>query len=240
MPCWANCCGLGPESRLTAIHAKLVTVRTRILGPLACLCLLAGVWPAQASNDPGFEQQWGLSQVGAPAAWPRSTGSGIRIGVVDTGIDLNHEDLKGKVVDSVRCRDTGGSAGQCSGSAQDDHGHGTHVAGIATAFKDNGSGVASVAPDAQLLVAKVLYKNTNPDDGGASGRVSDINAGIRWVVDHGAKVVNLSLGSDLTIVTGLFGDDSLDELSIHFWSASLGARASCPHLECARSTALWI
>jgi subtilisin family serine protease len=191
----------------------MVVVRVR--GPLllAGLCLLVGILPARASNDPGFAQQWGVAQVGAPAAWAHSIGTGVRIGVVDTGIDLNQEDLKTKVVASTRCDNTDGAAGQCSGSAQDDHGHGTHVAGIAAAYKDNGTGVAGIAPDAQLVIAKVLYK----DGSSASGSIDDINAGIKWVVDNGARVVNLSLGSDLSLISGLFGDNSLSEGVEYAW-----------------------
>ncbi|MDQ1373821.1 MAG: hypothetical protein QOJ09_1159, partial [Actinomycetota bacterium] len=183
--------------------------------PLLALVVLAG--PAGASCDPGYDRQWGLGQVGAPMAWSRSTGAGIKIGIVDTGVDLKHEDLAGKVIAGTKCDGTDGTAAQCTGirsDAQDDHGHGTHVAGIAAAYKDNGIGGAGVAPDAQLVVAKVLY----PDNkGSASGTIADINAGIKWVVDHGARVVNLSLGSDLSVVTGVFGDSSLSDGINYAW-----------------------
>jgi thermitase len=122
--------------------------------PVLALLILAG--PAGASCDPGYERQWGLTQAGVPSAWSTGTGAGVKIGVVDTGIDLNHEDLASKVVAATKCEDTDGTPGQCTGKkedAQDDHGHGTHVAGIAAAFKDNGIGVAGVAPSAQLVIA---------------------------------------------------------------------------------------
>ncbi|MFN2609174.1 MAG: S8 family serine peptidase [Acidimicrobiales bacterium] len=149
---------------------------------------------AAASNDPLFARQWNLAQVGAPDAWSRSTGKDVLIGVVDTGVDLSHPDLAGKVVGNANCigatcRDGGG---------QDDNGHGTEVSGIAAALTGNGKGVAGVAPDAKLLVAKAL-------DSSGAGRVDDINAGIRWVVDHGAKVVNLSLGDEDFQLTSLVG-----------------------------------
>jgi subtilisin family serine protease len=126
--------------------------------------------------------------VGAPQAWNRTTGAGIRIGIVDTGVDVAHEDLAGKIVASTSCLAAAGSPAGCSGSGQDDNGHGTHVAGIAAAVRGNGIGVAGIAPDAQLVVAKVVT---------ASGlaTVADVVAGIKWVVDHGARVVNLSLES---------------------------------------------
>jgi len=142
---------------------------------------------APAANDPGFTQQWGLPIIGAPGAWAASTGVGVRIGVVDTGLDLGHEDLAGKAAAVTTCIGTGGDPAQCRGSGQDDQGHGTHVSGIATAITNNGKGVASVAPGAQLVVAKAL-------DSSGSGYDDDVAAGIRWVVDHGAQVVNLSIG----------------------------------------------
>ncbi len=91
-----------------------------------------------------------------------------------------------------------GDPAKCSGSAQDDQGHGTHVAGIIAANKDNGLGIAGVAPDAQLVVAKAL-------SAAGAGTEEDINAGIKWVVDHGAKVVNLSLGDPNFVFTSLLG-----------------------------------
>jgi subtilisin family serine protease len=154
---------------------------------------------ADASNDPSFEKQWGINTVGAPAAWAKTTGKGIRIGIVDTGIDLTHEDLAARIVESTSCFETQGNSLKCEGSAQDDFGHGTHVAGIAAAVKDNGVGVAGVAPDAELVVAKVFK--------GATANSDDVVAGIKWVVDHGAKVVNLSLGGALFVVAATFGSE---------------------------------
>jgi hypothetical protein len=134
----------------------------------------------------------------------------VRIGIVDTGIDLAHEDLAGKVVAHTSCVDSGGLASGCAGSGQDDHGHGTHVSGIAAAWMDNGKGVAGVAPGASLVVAKAFDKD-------GSGRLEDIVAGVVWVVDHGAKVVNLSLADVNFIGTSLFGS-GLDEAIDYAWS----------------------
>ena len=154
--------------------------------------------PASASNDARFGEQWSLARIGAPTAWASTTGAGVRIGIVDTGIDLNHEDLAAKVVAHTSCIGSNGDPARCAGSGQDEQGHGTHVAGIAAAAKDNGVGIAGVAPDAELVVAKVL-------GAGGSGTIEDINAGIRWVVDHGARVVNLSLGDPNFLLTSLQG-----------------------------------
>jgi len=176
--------------------------------------LVAGVLSfastAAASNDPYFPEQWALDRISAPAAWSLTTGSGIRIGVVDTGIDLQHEDLATKVVASTSCVGAGDFETACNGSAQDDQGHGTHVSGIAAAVKDNGKGVAGVAPGAQLVVAKVLSTT-------GTGNGSDVIAGIKWVVDHGAKIVNLSLGDPAQPINALISENELTEGVNYAW-----------------------
>jgi subtilisin family serine protease len=153
----------------------------------------AGMSAAGASDDQYFAQQWNLAQIGAADAWATSTGKGILIGIVDSGIDATHPEFAGKIEAQADC--VGGTCRE--GSARDRDGHGTVVAGIAAARTDNGAGVAGVAPDARLVVARVLG-----DDGTAV--TEDINRAIQWVVDKGARVVNLSLGEpDLLIVSRL-------------------------------------
>src|SRR3984893_6588348 len=161
-------------------------------------CALAMALPstAFASNDPLFAQQWGLAQIGASSAWATSTGAAIKVGIVDTGVDLNHEDLAGQVLMSTNCIGANADPSKCTGTGQDDNGHGTHVAGIVAALKDNGKGGAGVAPSAKLIVAKAL-------DANGSGADADVQAGIMWVVDHGAKVVNLSLGDGSSLPLNL-------------------------------------
>ncbi|MGH9085833.1 MAG: S8 family serine peptidase [Acidimicrobiales bacterium] len=148
------------------------------------------------ANDPVYEQglQWGLQRIGAPSAWARGTGRGVTIAIVDSGADLGHQDLRDKVVGQVSCIGANGNPDRCSGSAQDDNGHGTHVSGIASATTGNRLGIAGVAPDARLLVVRVLANDCNATRCTASGTASDVAAGIRWAVAHGAKVINLSLG----------------------------------------------
>ena len=174
----------------------------RIRGLAQALCAALAVTlvatAAGASNDADFAKQWSLAKIGAPDAWANSTGQGVRVGIVDTGVDLNHEDLAGRVVEHTSCVGAAGDQARCTGSAQDDQGHGTHVAGIVAASKDNGVGIAGVAPDAQLVVAKALTA-------AGAGTEADINAAIKWVVDHGARVVNLSLGDPNFVFTSLLG-----------------------------------
>jgi subtilisin family serine protease len=171
------------------------------------------VVPAHAfsvPNDPGYGRQWGMTIVGAPQAWAAgAVGTGVKIGIVDTGIDLLHEDLQNKVVASTSCIGAAGDMTKCHGSAQDDNGHGTHVSGIAAASTNNAKGVAGVAPGAQLVVARVLAGGS---DGSASGSTNDIIAGMEWVMAHGAQVINLSLG-DSTPISSVLGSDLAGEIN---------------------------
>jgi subtilisin len=121
----------------------------------------------------------GVQQVNAPQAWGYSQGKGIRVAVVDTGIDFNHPDLQPNYV---------GGTSFVPGAAtpMDDHGHGTHCAGTIAAAID-GSNVVGVAPLASLYAVKVLDQN-------GSGQFSWIIAGIDWCIQNGIHVVSMSLG----------------------------------------------
>jgi subtilisin family serine protease len=144
-----------------------------------------------AVNDPLFPRQWGLTQINAPQAWARGVkGAGATIAVVDTGVDLNHPDLKSKLVSGA---DLVAAGGDCPPGPQDENGHGTHVAGIAGAATNNGIGVAGTAPDAKIMPVRVL-------DADGSGTTDDVAAGIRYAADHGAQVVSMSLG-ELPVVS---------------------------------------
>lgn len=133
-------------------------------------------------NDPLFGLQYGLSKIMAPAAWDVEKGqtNTIKAAVVDTGVDLIHPDLSSKIVN-------GWDFVNNDNVAQDDHGHGTHVAGIISATTDNSVGVAGTSWGAQIMPVKVL-------DSDGSGTDADVSNGITWAVDNGAKVINLSLG----------------------------------------------
>ena len=187
-------------------------MRIRGIAPTLCALLTVGLiaTSAGASNDADFAKQWGLAKIGATEAWSRTTGQGVRVGIVDTGVDLNHEDLTGRVVAHTSCVGAMGDPAKCKGSGQDDQGHGTHVGGIVAANKDNGIGIAGVAPSAELVVAKAL-------NAAGAGTEEDINAAIKWVVDNGARVVNLSLGDPNFVFTSLMGT-SMREGIEYAWS----------------------
>lgn len=182
-----------------------------VLAAVTCLTLTGGAGgrPAGAGvDDPGLSLQWGLDAIGAPAAWSVATGEGVTIAIVDSGVDLTHEDLADKIVADVSCIGSEGVVDRCTGSGQDDDGHGTHVAGIAAAETGNGRGVAGVAPGADLMAVKALAYSCLGSCG-ARGSASDVSAAIVWAADHGAKVINLSLGSLTDDVLGPSFADAL-------------------------------
>jgi len=134
-------------------------------------------------NDPYFPEQWGMSAVNAPAAWDVERGDpSVVIAIIDTGVDLANPDLSPHV-DTVNDWDFV----NWDEVAQDDSGHGTHVAGIAAAIADNGLGVAGVANGATILPLKVL-------DNVGKGTDTDLAWGIYEAADRGADVINISAG----------------------------------------------
>lgn len=139
-------------------------------------------------NDPGVGDgsQWPLGRIRAFQAWDISVGDDLTIAIVDSGISPTHSDLAGKVVWGVRYQD--GVEGE---DWADDHGHGTHVAGIAAAVTDNGVGIAGVSWGASLFAVKVLYPT---GDGRATGTYYDATRGIIAAADRGARVINCSFG----------------------------------------------
>jgi subtilisin family serine protease len=157
---------------------------------LFCLCAT----PAAAAPDPLRAHQWGLDMVQAGPAHATSTGSGAVVAVVDTGVKADHPDLVGQTLpghDFVQNDDT----------PQDGNGHGTHVTGVIDALTGNGIGVESVAPGAKVLPVRVL------DDSG-SGDADTVAAGVDWATQHGADVINLSLGGAVPLISG--SSDSFD------------------------------
>lgn len=120
----------------------------------------------------------GVSQIKAPPAWGCSRGRGIKVAILDTGIDWNHPDLTTNVKGAVSL-----VPGE---TAMDGNGHGTHCAGTIGAAM-NGQGVVGVAPEAYLYGVKVLANN-------GSGQYSWIIAGINWAIQNRMQIVSMSLG----------------------------------------------
>ncbi|MDQ3327455.1 MAG: S8 family serine peptidase, partial [Chloroflexota bacterium] len=134
-----------------------------------------------SSNDPQAWRQWGQSKIQAPRGWSIARGSTkVKIAIVDSGVDFRHPDL--------RYRYAGGrDFVNNDGTPEDGHGHGTHVAGIATATGNNSVGIAGVGWYTKILGVKVLNSR-------GEGTDSAVSRGIRWSADNGAAVINLSLG----------------------------------------------
>lgn len=162
-------------------------------------------------NDTYFaDNQWGLENTGqtikgivgtidadidGPAAWEATRG-GVKVAVLDTGIDQDHEDLFSKVVLQKNFTD--------SPTIDDLYGHGTHVGGIVAAVTDNNKGIAGGCPLCFLMNGKVL------NDSG-SGAYSWVANGITWAADNGAKVINMSLG-------GTFRSFTLERAVNYAWN----------------------
>ncbi|MDA8046089.1 MAG: S8 family serine peptidase [Actinomycetota bacterium] len=127
-----------------------------------------------------------LNTIDAPAAWGVSTGSGVKVAVLDTGADANHPDLQGKIIKETNL--CGADPACADTSSGDDNGHGTHVTGILAADTDNTIGVASVGWNVQVDVYKVL-------DAFGDGYTSDVDTAIYDAVAAGDRVINLSLAN---------------------------------------------
>lgn len=125
---------------------------------------------------------WGISRIFAPDSWSISSGSGIKVAVVDTGVNRSHPDLKNNL-DLAGCKNFISSFKTC----EDDNGHGTHVSGIIAA-ENNSIGVVGVAPKAKIYGLKVLDRN-------GSGYLSDIIEALDWAIQNKLQVVNMSLGT---------------------------------------------
>ncbi len=139
-------------------------------------------------NDPYYKHQWHLEQVQMPSAWQSSRGRGTVVAVIDTGVA--YADAPG-FVQAPDLAETRFVAGfdfvDNDDQPFDEHGHGTHVAGTIAQSTNNGLGVAGVAPEASIMPIRVLDRR-------GAGRWGSVAAGIRWAADHGAHILNLSLG----------------------------------------------
>jgi thermitase len=130
-------------------------------------------------NDPMLANQWGLISARFGGAWNDAKGDRAKVAIVDSGAYSNHPDIGRIIAQRDFVED--------DAVADDDNGHGTHVTGIAGALTDNGKGVAGGCFDCELLIAKVMGRIGFTTD-------SRIVKGINWSANHGADVVNLSLG----------------------------------------------
>lgn len=136
-------------------------------------------------NDPAWGLQYNMVAIRAPQGWVYTTGSSaVTIAIIDSGVDMTHPDLFGKIVAGYNFVTLDYNK---KNDPSDDYGHGTHVAGLAAAFGNNGIGMAGTSWGARIMPVKVLNSS-------GVGTYFNAAAGIVWAADQGARVINLSFG----------------------------------------------
>ncbi|GAA2644022.1 type VII secretion-associated serine protease mycosin [Paractinoplanes durhamensis] len=156
------------------------------LGAPAAPALATPAPVAEPSNplvgDPVRDDQWYLKTLGVPEAWTYASGAGVTVAVIDSGVDSTHPDLQGQVLPGLDLVDPKGDGDT------DLVGHGTTVSAIIAGRGDDTAGVIGMAPQAKILPVRVLDEENRYND------AIVVAKGVRWAVDNGAKVINLSLG----------------------------------------------
>jgi type VII secretion-associated serine protease mycosin len=176
--------GSRPARSGTHRFAKALLRATAVAGLVALVLLPLNPGRASAAQDPIRVGQWHTTMLDAQKAWQYSTGAGVIVAVIDSGVSASHPDLRGHVLPGADYVHEGGEG------TSDDAGHGTSVAALIAGSRDDGQGVIGLAPDARILPVRVLDSANQYRDPLV---VADA---IVWAVDHGARVINLSLGSE--------------------------------------------
>ncbi|WP_228918563.1 type VII secretion-associated serine protease mycosin [Streptomyces sp. DH20] len=162
-------------------------------GLLAAALVLIPATPAYA--DGIRDRQWALDALHTDQVWPTTRGAGVTVAVLDTGVEADHPDLDGNVLEGKDLVGFGAREGDEAWAR-----HGTAMAGIIAGHghgPGNGDGVLGVAPEARILPVRVILEDKDPARAKArSTRGNALAEGIRWAADHGADVINLSLGDD--------------------------------------------
>ncbi|MCM2415142.1 MULTISPECIES: type VII secretion-associated serine protease mycosin [unclassified Streptomyces] len=169
--------------------------RRRVLGAVCAATAFVLLPASPARADTIRAQQWGLDALHTETAWQTTRGKGITVAVVDTGVDGSLPDLAGQVLQGKDMIGFGAGRGDRSWAR-----HGTAMAGI-IAGRGHGTGredgVLGIAPEAKILPVRVILEATDPSRSKArKSRATALADGIRWAADHGADVINLSLGDD--------------------------------------------
>ncbi|MFE3035766.1 type VII secretion-associated serine protease mycosin [Streptomyces canus] len=185
-----------------------MSVSTRRAGLLSVLLAasVALVPPTAAHADGIRAKQWALDALHTQQAWQTTKGAGVTVAVLDTGVENDHPDLVGNVLTGKDMIGFGATRGDRSWAR-----HGTAMAGIIAGHGHgvgNGDGVMGIAPEAKILPVRVILEDG--DAARAKARNTRGNAlaeGIRWAADHGADVINLSLGDDSASAHPEAGED---------------------------------
>ncbi|MEV0092935.1 type VII secretion-associated serine protease mycosin [Streptomyces sp. NPDC050738] len=170
-------------------------MRRRGLLAVFTTVLVAVLPPAAAHADSIRAQQWELGAMHAEQVWRTTKGKGITVAVLDTGVDASHPDLTGQVLPTKDFIGFGAKQGERPWAR-----HGTAMAGIIAGHghgAGGGDGVLGIAPGVKILPVRVILESTDPARKQArTSKGSALAEGIRWAADHGADVINLSLGDD--------------------------------------------
>lgn len=162
-------------------------------GLLAAALVLVPATTAHA--DAIRDRQWALDALHTDRIWPTTRGAGVTVAVLDTGVEADHPDLDGNVLEGKDLVGFGAREGDEAWAR-----HGTAMAGIIAGHghgPGDGDGVLGVAPEAKILPVRVILEDKDPARAKArSTRGNALAEGIRWAADHGADVINLSLGDD--------------------------------------------
>ena len=178
---------------------------TAALGGLLAAALVL-VPATEAHADSIRARQWALEAMHTTEAWQTTKGAGVTVAVLDTGVEADHPDLDGNVLTGTDLVGFGASEGDRAWAR-----HGTAMAGIIAGHghgAGNADGVMGIAPEAKILPVRVILEDG--DDARAKARRTRGNAladGIRWATDHGADVINLSLGDDSASAHPESGED---------------------------------
>ncbi|MGW8790223.1 type VII secretion-associated serine protease mycosin [Streptomyces althioticus] len=168
--------------------------RPAALGGLLAVALVL-VPATTAHADTIRDRQWALDALHTDQVWPTTRGAGVTVAVLDTGVEADHPDLDGNVLQGKDLVGFGAREGDEAWAR-----HGTAMAGIIAGHghgPGNGDGVLGVAPEAKILPVRVILEDKDPARAKArSTRGNALAEGIRWAADHGADVINLSLGDD--------------------------------------------
>jgi type VII secretion-associated serine protease mycosin len=149
---------------------------------VACAVVVSAILASPAYADSVRDDEYQLRTLDVSTAWTYATGAGVTVAVLDSGVDATHPDLAGQVLPGADFVD-GSTDGR-----RDFVGHGTTVAGLIAGRNNDSGGVAGIAPDAKILPVRGLDRENKYDD------ATVVAGGLRWAVDHGANVVNISLG----------------------------------------------
>ncbi|MFD3334251.1 type VII secretion-associated serine protease mycosin [Streptomyces sp. NPDC058700] len=177
-----------------------MTRPTRPTRTIVAVLLAAAFAVLPATTTPAYAdtiraRQWGLDALHTTEAWRTTEGEGVTVAVLDTGVDAEHPDLEGSVLPGRDLIGFGASRGDRAWAR-----HGTAMAGIIAGHghgHDGGDGVLGIAPDARILPVRVILEGTDKArDKARKTRGTALAEGIRWAADHGADVINLSLGDD--------------------------------------------